>query len=371
MIIGHLSDTHLGAYAGEDEEREQDYYEAFREAIEIFAKERVEFVIHSGDILHSFKPYGTAMRALAEGVKMLNEKGIRFIYTLGDHDIPKVPSTPHPCILDILGLANYVGRGRPIVVRDIIVVGLYKHKRIEKENLCKKLKDIAEGIKQIDGKRKVLVLHQGITELHRSAGEISKYDIPTDFDYYAMGHFHMPCEFRHGNGLGSYPGTTHWVDWNDPEFSSVNLVDLSADEPKINRVRLESVRPRIERRVRLEELGALVQMLASPTHKRHKRPCLLITVEASRPFDPKPFEDLLSPSYIVAIEQVLREVGSEVMREAPDIDAELMRLAEVVLGSKERAEFALSELLEALNSEDWRGSVLEVVWKVFKDGRFK
>ncbi|MEM1665975.1 MAG: metallophosphoesterase family protein [Nitrososphaerota archaeon] len=369
MIIGHLSDTHLGAYAGKDDEREQDYYDAFQEAIEIFIRDHVRLVVHAGDILHSSKPYGTAMRVLVEGVKRLHDKGIRFVFTLGEHDISNIPSTPHPCILNVLGFANYIGTGEPLVVEDIIIAGLHKYKKIEKERFCEKIKEVAKRVKQIDGKRKVLVLHQGLTELCGFVGEISKDDIPADFDYYAMGHFHTSHEFRHGSSLGSYPGATHWVDWNDPETSFVNLVDLSADEPEISKVKLESVRPRMEKHVRFEELETFVQKLTSSVHRDRKKPCLLITVDASKPFDPKPFEGSLSAFYITTIKPVLKEMGKEVLHEAPDVDAELMRLTEVVLGSREKAEFALFELLKVLNDEDWRRGALEFVWKTFKEGR--
>ncbi|MCL7387359.1 MAG: DNA repair exonuclease [Thaumarchaeota archaeon] len=371
MIIGHVSDTHLGAYAGKDREREQDYYDAFQEAVDIFIKDHVKLVIHSGDILDSSKPYGTAMKVLAEGVKRLNEKGIRFIFTLGEHDISNVPSTPHPYILDVLGIANYVGTGEPLVIGDVIMAGLHKYKKVEREELCRKIKEVANRAKQIDGKRRILVLHQGLIGLHGFAGEISKDDIPMDFDYYAMGHIHMSYDFRHGNGLGSYPGMTHWVDWDDPETSFVNLVDLSSDEPKINKVRLESVRPRMERYVKFGELETLVRELISLKHEDHKKPCLLIKVETDRPFDPKPFEDSLSVSYMVDIKQILKEVGREVLHEVPDMDAELRRLTEVALGSNEKAEFALFELLKALNDEDWRKGALEIIWKAFKEGRLR
>lgn len=54
MMIGHISDTHLGAFIGRDEElREvgEDVHASFLEAIEIFVREDVDIVIHSGDIL--------------------------------------------------------------------------------------------------------------------------------------------------------------------------------------------------------------------------------------------------------------------------------------------------------------------------------
>ncbi|MEM2909984.1 MAG: DNA repair exonuclease [Nitrososphaerota archaeon] len=371
MIIGHMSDTHLGAYAGKDDEREQDYYDAFREAIEVFVKDHVKLVIHSGDILDSPKPYGTAMKVLVEGVKLLDERGIQFLFTLGEHDISNVPSTPHPYLLDVLGVAKYVGTGEPVIIDDVVVAGLHKHKRVEREMLCKKLDEVARRVSQTDGKRRIVVLHQGLTGLREFVGEISKDDIPAGFDYYAMGHFHVPYEFRCGKGLGAYPGATHWVDWDDPETTSINLVDLSGDEPRINIVRLKTVRPKIEKDTKLEELDGILQELASSIRENRKKPCLLLKVETDRPFDPRPSEDSLKNHYIVTIRQVLKKVGGEVLQEAPDVNAELVRLTENVIGDKDKAEFALFELLKALSDEDWRKGALELVWNVFKEGKLK
>jgi DNA repair exonuclease SbcCD nuclease subunit len=50
MKFSHISDTHLGQYRSK-KEREDDTYNAFKQAIEISIKDKVDFVIFSGDIL--------------------------------------------------------------------------------------------------------------------------------------------------------------------------------------------------------------------------------------------------------------------------------------------------------------------------------
>ena len=50
MKFSHISDTHLGQYRSK-KEREDDTYDAFKQAIEISIKDKVDFVIFSGDIL--------------------------------------------------------------------------------------------------------------------------------------------------------------------------------------------------------------------------------------------------------------------------------------------------------------------------------
>ena len=50
MLFSHISDTHLGLAQYGSEEREQDVYLAFNEAIDTSIKDHVDFVIFAGDI---------------------------------------------------------------------------------------------------------------------------------------------------------------------------------------------------------------------------------------------------------------------------------------------------------------------------------
>lgn len=234
MMIGHISDTHLGAFIGRDEElREvgEDVHASFLEAIEIFVREDVDIVIHSGDILDEPRPYGDAMRVLMEGAKRLNDRGIHMLFTLGEHDISSIPSTPHPYVAKLAGLAEYVGNGEAHEVKGLTVIGLHKHKLVEAGVLCERLEEIGRRVRGLSGK-KVLVLHQGMREAFGPGSELSISEIPHGFDYYAMGHIHKRYEVRMGRGLLAYPGPSHWVDVDDPDDCGVLLVDLSGDEPE-------------------------------------------------------------------------------------------------------------------------------------------
>ena len=53
MIFSHISDTHLGLQQYGSEEREQDIYDSFNQAIDISIKDKVDFVIFAGDIFLS------------------------------------------------------------------------------------------------------------------------------------------------------------------------------------------------------------------------------------------------------------------------------------------------------------------------------
>ena len=55
MIFSHISDTHLGLQQYGLEEREQDIYDSFNQAIDISIKDKVDFVIFAGDIDYHFQ----------------------------------------------------------------------------------------------------------------------------------------------------------------------------------------------------------------------------------------------------------------------------------------------------------------------------
>jgi len=48
MLFSHISDTHLGLQQYGLDEREQDVYDSFNQAIDISIKDHVDFVIFAG-----------------------------------------------------------------------------------------------------------------------------------------------------------------------------------------------------------------------------------------------------------------------------------------------------------------------------------
>jgi len=367
MMIGHISDTHLGAFIGRDEElREvgEDVSEAFLEAVELFVREHVEVVIHSGDILDVPRPYGDALKVLLRGVKALREKGIPFLFTLGEHDVSPIPSTPYPVLAQFLGLAEYVGNGEPREVKGLTVVGLHKHKAIERELLVGKLGSIGSKVKSFSGK-KVLVLHQGIKEAFGPGSELSIYEVPKGFDYYAMGHIHSRFETKLGRGLLAYPGTSHWTEVDDPDECGVLIVDLSGDEPQAQWVRLESVRPKARVRVDAKDLEKALKELIE--RESAKKPVLWMEIEGED-VDLKSIESRLAQKYVIrrlVLRQKPREGANLGREEELNVDAELRRLALEAVGDEEVVEYALGELLRLL-SEDGTEEAERSLWEFWR-----
>ena len=94
MLFSHISDTHLGLQQYGLEEREQDIYDSFNQAIDISIKDNVDFVIFAGDIFHTPNPSGTAILQMANALKKLKQNSIESFFILGEHDISRMRATP-------------------------------------------------------------------------------------------------------------------------------------------------------------------------------------------------------------------------------------------------------------------------------------
>lgn len=379
MQIIHVSDTHLGCAEFGLREREQDGYDAFNEVVETAVKDRVGAVIHAGDIFHVPRPGGTPLVKLAEGIKSLADHGIRFYFTLGEHDISRVTGTPTPYLFHRLGLATYVGNGEPAILGETMVVGFHKRRVGEMDELVERLR-AAERLAREHSGKKVLVLHQGLLEFHRFAGELRAGDLPPSFDYYAMGHLHDNFQ-RHFEGMKGpvcYPGSL------DPtpgegirEFKKgFYITDLSGEEARPEWVQLSSSRRMLRYELDYDTLAEGVERIAREIASQalQKKPVLSVSVSGRGIDLPKTFAALsrLLPHCLHYVPEINEEgnSGERVYPDRPpDMQKEMLSLAEGALGSRELASFAVEELLPALARGDVEDAV-SLVRSAFEKSRF-
>src|SRR5919197_1992970 len=189
MLISHIADRHRGYAQFGLEEREEDVYQVFHEAIDLSIKEGVKLVILAGDLFHNPRPCGKAIITLGNALKKLREKQIPAVFVLGEHDISRLRDVPFVHIYSNLGLAKKLRHDEPFIVGDCAVFGADKERRSNIDSLVEKLR-LAEQVAKRHGGKKVLVLHQGLTDFNRFAGELNSTDLPAGFNYYALGHYH-------------------------------------------------------------------------------------------------------------------------------------------------------------------------------------
>ena len=385
MLFSHISDTHLGLVQYGADERTADVYEAFNEAIDRSIGDRVDFVIFAGDIFHKPNPDGTAILQMANGLKRLKEKGIGSFFILGEHDISRIRSTPVPYVYHNLGFARYVGDGRPVLHKGVLIAGLDKIRQSEIPGCAERLAKLDEEARGHVGHR-ILVMHQGITEFNRFAGEMQSTDLPKNFTYYAMGHLHARDvrEFAHLGGPVAYPGSTEATANEGAAETGKGFfeVDISGEAAVPRWIELRSARPQLLFKTKAGDLSSTIDEIAGKIEGYGKKPIVRIEIQGDgdggdgRGVDAdyvRAQVSRLDPLVLKCFDRVTAPAGgpdasgagqgSVLLSRPGAINDEMFRLAAKALGSEEAAGFAIRGLLPALASGD-----LDRASQVIQDG---
>ena len=354
MKFSHISDTHLGLVQYGLEEREQDIYNSFNQAIDISINDKVDFVIFAGDVFHTPTPSGTAILQMANALKRLKQNGIESFFVLGEHDISRVRTTPIPYVYHNLEFSKYIGREEPVYYKNVMIIGLDKIRKNEMEGLEEKFSKLESLASKHDG-HKILVLHQGITEVNKFAGEINSTDLPKNFTYYAMGHLHDKFlkQYEHLKGPLVYPGSTDMTSNQGDVEKGFFEVDISETDAKPEWKKLDT-RLQIIEKIEFEKIDSKIQELNEKISKLGKKPIIKIKIKGDnleRDVIESKFTELASKSLHFSWELSKEEDESSVFLNRPaQIDQELFKLAVNALKSEKLAHIAINELLPLLST---------------------
>jgi len=357
MLFSHISDTHLGLVQYGSEERAQDVYDAFNQSIDISIKDHVDFVIFAGDIFHVPNPNGTAIVQMGNGLKRLKQNNIDSFFILGEHDISRIRTTPIPYVYHNLEFSRYIGQGNPIEYKGILLIGFDKIRKAEMPQYEEKFAEVDKVARSHSG-HKILVLHQGITEFNKFAGEIQSTDLPKNFTYYAMGHLHDKDirQFNHLNGPIAYPGSTELTTSEGIKETKKGFfeVDISGEEATPNWIQLDT-RPQFSFNTEYQKLSKTIDEISEKIDNSRKKPIIEIKIQGE-----KMETDHIQAQIARLNSLVLRcywristkQVSdSSVFLDRPNvIDDEMFRLSVDALGSEQAANFAIRELLPVLAS---------------------
>jgi DNA repair protein SbcD/Mre11 len=378
MLISHISDLHLGYAQFGLEEREEDVYQVFHEAIDVSIREGVRLVVLAGDLFHNPRPCGKAIITLGNALKKLKEKQIPAAFVLGEHDISRLRDVPFAHIYSNLGLAKKLRHDEPFIVEDCAVFGADKERRSNIDSLIEKLRHSEQVAKQHSGK-KILVLHQGLTDFNKFAGELNSTDLPAGFNYYALGHYHDHQEKRFGylGGPLAYAGS---IDLTPSEgIKEVEkgfiITDMSGEEPLTHWVPLNR-RQQFSARISYGDIAGEVDRMIEKAKAfgGNKKPVARIEVAGSD-IDSKVIAEQLKRLNDCCLHYVWQPLEEDRMAmtvydsKPADIDGELYRLSVEALGSDELAKFAVGEILPLASDRDAR-AVLDIVWQAYKAGKF-
>ena len=368
MLFSHISDTHLGLVQYGSNERERDVYDAFNQAINISIKDQVDFIIFAGDIFENPKPNGNAILQMANALKRLKENDIDSFFILGEHDVSNIKhQNPVPYIYHNLGFSKYIGNGKPIEYKGIILVGFDKIRPPEMAQNEERFSDVDKSVENFSG-HKILVSHQGITEFNKFAGELQSTDLPKNFTYYAMGHLHDKNvkQFNHLKGPIAYPGSIELTTSEGIKNIKKGFfeVDISGNEAIPKWIELDT-RPQFSFKVEYKELTKAIDEITEKISSLTKKPVIEVKIQG---------EDIeidhiqaqiarLSSSTIRCFWKIeTKQISdSSVFLDRPnEIEDEILKLSIKALDSEQDANFAINELLPKL-SKDQTVQGLEII----------
>ena len=382
MLISHISDLHLGYAQFGLEEREEDVYQCFNEAVDVSIREGAQLVILAGDLFHTPRPSGKAVVTLGNALKKLKDRQIPAVFVLGEHDISRTRDVPFAYLFSNLGIARRLKLDEPYIVNNVAIFGESKARRNDIDRLIGRLQDCDKIAKNHAGK-KILVLHQGLNDFNKFAGEMNAADLPPSFDYYALGHYHDHLErrFDYLGGLLAYPGSldlTPSEGIKDTKKGFI-LADVSGNETLTHWIPLEQSRPQFSEKLRYpqmaEEIDRVIKRSIQAAAKNGKKPVARLEI-AGNDIDSRAIAAALVKLNDYCIHYVWQPVeeggtASRAYDSMPaDIDAELYRLSAETLGSEELAKFAIGEILQPAAEKDAK-SALDLVWEAYKSRRLK
>lgn len=244
MKILHISDCHLGGW--KNQKLEELNFEAFRYALSIGIKRKVDAVIISGDLFDTPLPSLKTITECMEELKKLKDNGIKIYAISGSHDVTS--GIGAITLLEAAGIIKNIDFRKSndidyFIDGDLFIIGL-SGKKLGKEIYdVKELRNFLEKNKQkfID-KKKILVIHSAIDGLVELPIEAIRIDeMPPYFDYYALGHIHIKKIFNKGKKVYAYPGPT--FPNNFEELEKLNgiggAIIINLDENKIEEINID------------------------------------------------------------------------------------------------------------------------------------
>ncbi|MCL4398926.1 DNA repair exonuclease [Candidatus Parvarchaeota archaeon] len=221
MKFFHTGDSHIGNVYKNDR-RNEDINLAFQEVIDKAINERIDFIVHSGDLFNEGNPSIRSLLFVTDQLNRLKAAGIKVFIIPGSHDIGIGEEKSILELFDRNGLLTNLGSSRYIentgkefklrgeVYRNAFICGVMgKRSRVEDE-IFKKLEVVfPERAVWI----KIFLFHHTISALGEVFKDIDTESLPKGFNYYAAGHWHGHKEgITYSDGIIQYPGSTEYCD---------------------------------------------------------------------------------------------------------------------------------------------------------------
>ena len=280
MKFIHLGDSHIGNVY-KDQQRNEDIKDAFRQVIDAAIENKVDFVIHSGDLFNEGNPSLPAMLFVTDQLNRLRSAGIKLFIVPGSHDIgigeedSIIELFDRNDLLVNMNSKRYVSfLDEEINLKGELYKGAFicgvkgKRSRVEDE-VFKKLK-----IEETPGSLiKIFIFHHTISELGEKFKDLDTDSLPKGFDYYAAGHWHGHRDnIKYDRGIIQYPGSTEYCDEKeivDNPNRGFYLIDF--DESGIRNIEYKIIKTREKEIIELNSSGKTAVQIRDEILGRLKR----------------------------------------------------------------------------------------------------
>ncbi|HDN62505.1 MAG TPA: hypothetical protein ENF56_00925 [Candidatus Bathyarchaeota archaeon] len=242
--IGVFSDTHIGRAVPNvvAEQRRKAFRHAFKQAIDVFVHERVEYVVHGGDVFErrSMTPSDTKfvkeeLQRLVDGL----DGKVRILVVRGNHDGTSENSAldyiEHPLAdyLKVLGDGTLKGEVDAYDDGRVTVVGFgyhpYAAKRIERVK-----EEIRRCFEDSSAENKIFVVHAFIEGHQDIPPGVPEYQVISrsvvedlGANLVVAGHHHTHAKPKTVKGVTVLtPGATESVDLSDDSIHGVTILNV-------------------------------------------------------------------------------------------------------------------------------------------------
>jgi len=248
LKIAHVGDTHLGKKALKLKEREKDFELAFERFIDSVIENKVDMVIHSGDLFDTGKPDIEVILFCMKQLARLKEKGIPFFVVKGSHDVGFGDTKTIIDLLEQAGLLVDLSNPRYLHgnellgerVGNVCIYGVWGKKS--------KIKEFYQNINvKLDPNCfNILLFHHAVSSIAGSEmfADINTEDLPKGFDYYASGHWHGREELKYNGKPLIYPGSLENCNMDEMirnDEKGYYLIDTETGEYKFVRIKTRPV----------------------------------------------------------------------------------------------------------------------------------
>ncbi len=199
IIFIHTSDWHLGYEQYQKINRSKDFTLAvvnLKKAI-LSMEPKPNFLIHTGDVFHHFRPSALAFRTAYNFFNAMKENNIDVYVIRGNHDAPgsryRKAHKDYLFLLSEMGLINYLTTDSPVINLDneISIMGIGFFGKRTSPILNTIFNKYKEELPKDN--LKILLTHALVEGQLPNDYDLTIQELVSyKFDYYALGHYHLP-----------------------------------------------------------------------------------------------------------------------------------------------------------------------------------